>query len=497
MHRFPGLRILTILILALAFMDGNAVSAHGVGETAETMELRVMSFNIEWGGEHVSFENVAEAIRRSGADMVGIQEAEGNLQRLAIDLGWYHDQRNYVISKFPLLDPPGADGKYVFAEVRPGEIAVLANVHLPSDPYGPDAVRDGAPLDKVMQIELATRVPKIEPWLEVLSPLHEQGIPVFLTGDFNAPAHTDWTEETIGLRPFLKFAVDWPVSKQVSAAGFKDSWRTVFPDPVKNPGLTWWAGRPPLPDYAPGANDAQDRIDFVWSAGQSTIVSSEIVGERGGPEVSFGIEPWPSDHRAIVSEFRIVPSPMPALVSTNRRVYPRGEDVRITCNPGSQSPLSVSVVNQDGSPVFVQSCPELSRWRINAERFSPGHYQATIANPGGTISATRDFWVQARDAKPVISVIGGGFKAGEHITLEWRDAPGHRNDYVAIFLEGAPVTLENILAWTYIDAMPDGRLSLNEHMDTGWPLPTGRYVARLMKDDGIQAIAASRVFTVE
>ena len=76
----------------------------------QSVELRVMSFNIEWGGANISFTNVAEAIRKSGADIVGIQEAEGNLARLAADLGWHYNLRNYAISKYPLIEPPGANG---------------------------------------------------------------------------------------------------------------------------------------------------------------------------------------------------------------------------------------------------------------------------------------------------------------------------------------------------------------------------------------------------
>ena len=109
----------------------------------EPIDLRVMSFNIEWGGTHISFDNVVEAIRLAEADIVGIQEAEGNLKRLAVALGWHYDLRNYVISRYPLIDPPGADGRYIYVEVEPGKIVAIANIHLPSDPYGPDAIRDG------------------------------------------------------------------------------------------------------------------------------------------------------------------------------------------------------------------------------------------------------------------------------------------------------------------------------------------------------------------
>ena len=94
---------------------------------AATVEFRLLTFNIEYGGAHVSFDNVVEAIRRSRADIVGIQEAEGNMPRLAEALGWNYDRRNYVLSRFPVYEPPRAEGRYVLIEVRPGQVIALAN----------------------------------------------------------------------------------------------------------------------------------------------------------------------------------------------------------------------------------------------------------------------------------------------------------------------------------------------------------------------------------
>ena len=86
--------------------------------------------------------------------------------------------------------------------------------------------------------------PAIQERLDVLPDLVEAGIPTFLTGDFNAPSHLDWTEAAVGLRPHVKYAMPWPVSMAVEAAGFRDAYRELHPDPVADPGLTWWAGRP-------------------------------------------------------------------------------------------------------------------------------------------------------------------------------------------------------------------------------------------------------------
>lgn len=101
------------LLVGVALMAAQVAAAAG----SPPLTVRVMSFNIEWGGAHVRFASVSEAIRAAGADIVGIQEPEGNLERLARDLGWYFNRRNHVVSKYPLVDPPGGDGRFLFVEV--------------------------------------------------------------------------------------------------------------------------------------------------------------------------------------------------------------------------------------------------------------------------------------------------------------------------------------------------------------------------------------------
>ena len=118
----------------------------------------------------------------------------------------------WSVKRFPLIAPPDADGRYVLVEVEPGSVFTLSNLHLPSNPYGPDLVRDGATLEAVLANERDVRMPALLPYLQTLPGLLERGLAVIVTGDFNSPAHTDWTEDMVGQRRFLNFAVDWPVN---------------------------------------------------------------------------------------------------------------------------------------------------------------------------------------------------------------------------------------------------------------------------------------------
>src|SRR6188474_149395 len=150
------------------------------GATAPTASttLKVMSFNIFYGGDELNLQTrqfckdpagcpetldqVAAAIRASGADVVGLQEPTMNTRTIAEKLGWNYSERTSYMSRFPIIDPPGAKGLYVFVEPGPGRVVAVANVHLPSDPYGPYEARDGATRAQVLQLENDLRVPAVQ-----------------------------------------------------------------------------------------------------------------------------------------------------------------------------------------------------------------------------------------------------------------------------------------------------------------------------------------------
>ncbi|MCJ7592971.1 MAG: hypothetical protein MUO51_16625, partial [Woeseiaceae bacterium] len=88
------------------------------------------------------------------------------------------------------------------------------------------------------------------------------------------------------------------------------------------------------------------------------------------------------------------------------------------------------------------------------------------------------------------------------IPYTWSNAPGNRNDYVAVYLPGVTAQYEagdyeTGLPWAYIDALPEGRSQLDaSNAGWGWPVPPGTYVMRLMEDDGYDILAESASFEV-
>lgn len=497
---------------------------------AGRVTLRVMSFNIEWGGTHVRFDSIADAIREARADIVGIQEAEGNLERLADDLGWYHSERNSVISRFPLIDPSAGEGRFLFAEVAPGEVVAVASVHLPSSPYGADWLRSGRSSSEVAAMEREVRLPAIEPVLEGLQSLHTAGVPVFLTGDFNAPSHADWTEEAVGRLPHRNVSLDWPVSRAVVEAGFRDSFRTVHPDPVRDPGFTWWAARPQIEDYNPSDPTRRSRIDYVWYAGPADVTESLLVGEAGAEGVDIAVTPWPSDHRAVLSVFDVDPAPMPEIITTSRRVYDAGETVELTYHSATaaQPAILLQRATEPGevTPRIRLTAPAGSGTvRLDSE-LPAGHYEVSLLDTAGFTASNNEFWVLEPDASATLEIGGDHFTVGEPLPFEWSGAPGNRHDWIGIFptpnedthqsaaangdangdiqrtprrdaTKGANGDTHQYLTYSYIGARSSGRMLLGaETVEADWPLPPGRYVARLLLDDGYEMLAESRPFSI-
>ena len=279
---------------------------------SEEIELRVMTFNIWYGGEQVSFAQTAEVIRFAHPDLIGIQEPDGNLRLLANAAGYsFVDEKRNIISGYPLFDPDTNDRSYPYTLVlvRPGRIVAFANVHLTSSPSGPDLVREGKSPQEVLATEERVRLPEVEPYVKALVDVMARGIPVFFAGDFNSPSHLDWTKQAAAVRSQIRFPVEWPVTRAIADAGLRDSYREVHSDPVRTPGLTWTPG---YPHPWVKADELHDRIDMIWSGGNTTTVESKIIGEGKNPAVDIAVNPYPSDHRAVVSAFRVVPSPAPS-----------------------------------------------------------------------------------------------------------------------------------------------------------------------------------------
>lgn len=496
------LRIIVCSFLAIFFSA--AASA------AEPVQVKIMSFNIWYGGDQVNFNRIIEAIKKADADIVGLQEPDGKTLEIAALAGYpYADVRRHIISKFPLFDSgvgerteegnplysiAGVDSNTVhaWALVAPGKVIAVANTHLTSNPYGPELVRDGKTLAEVLQNEADTRVPEVQALADGLSGLAKSGTPVFLTGDFNSPSNLDWTEAAMKVRPATKFPVEWPVSKIMSDSGFTDSYRAAHPDPVKNPGLTWTPGYP-----HPYVRDIEthDRIDFVWAANAQTV-SSEIVGEAGNPEVSISLTPWPSDHRAVVSTFQVTPTDAPALITVEPRPVVSGQTFIIRVDSPAHANWSAIIMPRGGDPAknAITGIKDIESGdrpsiKLSTIGFEPGRYDAVMMDGEGKELARTRFSIVSADAKATISVTQAAVKTGGDIAVAWTGAPGFRFDWVGVYRKNEP-SVYNYLGFVYTGAKHEGELTFPA-ADLYEELAPGDYEVRLMHDDHYATLAVA------
>ena len=283
------------LLASLACTGGSEES-----DEPSPVSVRVMQFNIEYGGTVVDFDSVPAAIEAADVDVVALQEAYGNTCRIADAVGWkYCDRRTQTISRYPLVMPEDELGSEVLVAVSPGQVFAVVNVHLPSAPYGPNRAAAGATAEALVAGEKG-RLRALTPALDAVTRLEQEQIPVVLTGDFNTPSHQDWTDATEGLRDHV-IPVEWPVTVAITDYGLVDAYRALFPDPVADEGLTWPASRPEVGSYNPGpAGEPADRIDMTFVSDDIEVESAEIVGEEASPATDIAVEPWPSDHRGVV-----------------------------------------------------------------------------------------------------------------------------------------------------------------------------------------------------
>ena len=299
-------------LFLLSFYIGSVVHVR-----AEESTLRVMSYNIHRGGVVMlkqPLSQTAKAIQLAKADIVGIQETRSpkgdTLEGLAKLLGWNHDmgKGSNILTRYEIVE---SLYKGVKVKLDSGRHAYIFNVHLSSHPYQPYQLLGIRPKwhkhtnnitfikSEAEAVEWAkkARGAEIGKVLRQVKSIHDKEAPVFVVGDFNEPSHLDWTEAAakVGRHPIK---VKYPTSTEMAKAGFRDSYRTIYPDEIKNPGITW------SPAYKVGdPRTHHDRIDFVYFKGKGLEVEDvKILGENV-ENADLVVTPYPSDHRAVVASF--------------------------------------------------------------------------------------------------------------------------------------------------------------------------------------------------
>lgn len=263
-------------------------------------ELKVMNYNIWHGGnetgKYVGPARIVDVIKASGADLISMQETYGSGARIADALGYYFYLRSTnlsIMSRYPIEETiTGMQSFYNGgAHVNLGSgkrILFVTNwLNYPFDYW--DDLEKNVAIDSAswMNKQSETNAGTLKKILNAIKADISKEIPVIFCGDFNTGSHLDWTAATKHLNK--GHIMPFPTGILMEEAGFKDSFRVIYPDPLKHRGITW----------SPQFKQAfKDRIDYIYYKGKGLIpVGSAVLDTH---------KVWyPSDHGAVMTTFKL------------------------------------------------------------------------------------------------------------------------------------------------------------------------------------------------
>lgn len=324
---------------------------------SEPQTMSVLSFNIWQEGTRVEngFEYIADNIAKLQPDVVAFAEIRNYndtdfIARIIEALGQrgqtYYGQKSVstgIISRYPIekqefISPwSNADrGSATKALIHVDDVPVaFYALHLDYRHYSSFFPRayDGnsfkelpdGPITDVQKMwddnHASYRDEIVEMVIKDANAEKDKGNQIFICGDFNEPSHLDWQEDTKDLFEHRGVVIDWENSKKITDAGYIDSYREVYPNPVTHPGFTFPSNNPAVEvkalAWAPKA-DERDRIDFIYySPGKyikkvqdsylvapySDILRGERTAYTGQDQFIEPVNGWPTDHRAVLTVF--------------------------------------------------------------------------------------------------------------------------------------------------------------------------------------------------
>lgn len=282
-------------------------------------QLTVLSWNVWHAGHSKAYgqkacDGTIGILKKSQADVILMVETYGAAPMIADSLGYdYHliSSNLCIFSRYPIIK------KYTFPDVIDTFNFGGVEIDMDGTPvrlfdtwihYLPDmrlTPTDKSEAEILAWDDAGTRDEEIRKILEVLKPMiaESDSIPIVMGGDFNSHSHLDWTEATKDMYNHGGAVVNWTVSKEMEAANFKDSFREINPDPVKNIGTTWLTDADSLETV-----NRQDRIDFIYYQGKTIqAVESECYDNILGEIFSFKGDDffYASDHGFVLTTFKV------------------------------------------------------------------------------------------------------------------------------------------------------------------------------------------------
>lgn len=321
----------------------------------------VLQLNLWEAGSHVpkGQQGIIDVLSEVNADIVFLCEIHGNKTVSEIvdklkkrGIHYYGEAFDLNVGILSKIKPdsltkcctiPGNEIRTLLKAVIPinGQPVSFYSAHLDHQNYGcylprgynADWTKASHPItneSKVLEVNrLSYRDESIRLFLQYVQTDIQKGIPVVIGGDFNEPSHLDWQADTKNLLNHNGAIIHWDCSMMLYKAGFIDTFREKFPDPVQVPGITYPAGNKYAKleelTWAPEA-DERERIDFIYyhpGYSKLSLVNSILVGPNETvannkitktPSCKYIYTPkgiWPSDHKGNFVTFKIKKSKKP------------------------------------------------------------------------------------------------------------------------------------------------------------------------------------------
>ena len=190
-------------------------------------------------------------------------------------------------------------------------------------------------------------------------------------------------------------------------------------------------------------------IDSWVVSKTNAALINERKGKGGVPHAASNF-PWPSDHSAVMTLALVRPVDAPSLINVKRRrvvrpkevvtvgvTVPDGESWTVVIVPADRDPLSADVVTgMFNEPIIYRRTVRFGTHMLTAREYdavllSVGEAPAEVARVRfAVIEENTPTQVFATPTVNMSQNVGG---ENDWITFSWRDSPGNRHDFLAIY----------------------------------------------------------------
>ncbi len=341
------------------------------------MDLSVLVYNVEYGGG----PDTDRVIRKLDADVVGVLELRAPARDRAPDGLPVLQHLAPGAFEVPDLEPSGGEGLYAMLEVEPGYGVPFFNEHLDYERWGPRALVNGASVDTMSsRARTAVRTSAMERPFDAMSALVEPGYPVVPDRRPHEPSSLDYNR---GGRRHAQGD-----HRAGAVAGQRAHARPRLPRQLPR--------CPSRPRGRAGTTHRSgERIDYVYAAGPSKTVDSEVVARARRRGRRHRVRCWTSDHNAVLSNFEVTPLELPTMVAVNARLADVGDELTVTHNTPGSDDNETAVLAEGGDPadpVDTLAAPageRGTRRKLDTAGWEPGGYDVVLTDADGRAAGPR------------------------------------------------------------------------------------------------------------